>query len=216
MRLAFGDCVVDLGTREVFRGGSPATVSPKAFQLLEILIDKRPNAVSKQDLHRLLWPDTFVSDANLPNLVRELRGALGDDARESHIIRTVPKFGYAFTGEIAPEGSARTTRPEMVYKLIWKDREIALVEGENILGRDRDAAAWIDVHSVSRHHARIVVSGDTATLEDLGSKNGTFLAGESVVKPRTLRDGDRIRIGTVEMIFRRYVGGISTESVLSR
>jgi len=67
---------MDLGTREVFRSGSLAAVSPKAFQLLEILIDRRPNAVSKHDLHRLLWPETFVSDANLPNLVRELRNAL--------------------------------------------------------------------------------------------------------------------------------------------
>ncbi|HEY6928929.1 MAG TPA: FHA domain-containing protein [Thermoanaerobaculia bacterium] len=216
MRLSFGECVMDLGTREVFRSGSPATISPKAFQLLEVLIDRHPNAVSKQDLHGLLWPDTFVSDANLPNLVRELRAALRDDAKEPRLIRTVPKFGYAFAGEVVPEGSPRLLPSELVYKLIWKDREIALAEGENILGREREAAAWIDVHSVSRHHARIVVSGDTATIEDLGSKNGTFLAGESVVRPRALRDGDRIRIGTVEMIFRRYVGGISTESVRSR
>ena len=72
---------------------------------------------------------------------------------------------------------------------------------------------WIDVHSVSRRHARIVVSGDRATLEDLGSKNGTFLEGEAVTKPRPLVDGDRVRIGTVEMTFRRYVGGVSTQSV---
>src|SRR5215471_18625224 len=140
MRLHFGDCVMDLGTREVFQGGSPATVSPKAFQLLEILIDRRPNAVSKQDLHGLLWPDTFVSDANLPNLVRELRSALGDDAKQPRMIRTIPRYGYAFAGEIAAD-AARPARSELVYKLIWKDREIALAEGENILGRERDVTA---------------------------------------------------------------------------
>jgi hypothetical protein len=179
-------------------------------------MDKRPNAVSKQDLHRFLWPDTFVSDANLPNLVRELRGALGDDAKEPHIIRTVPKFGYAFTGEAALEGPSGPAATDVVFKLLWKDREIALAEGENVLGRERDATAWIDVHSVSRHHARIRVSGDAATLEDLGSKNGTFLGGEPVQAPRSLRDGDRIRIGTVEITFRRYVENVSTESVRSR
>ena len=216
MRLSFGDCVMDLGTREVFRSGSLAAVSPKAFQLLEILIDRRPNAVSKHDLHRLLWPETFVSDANLPNLVRELRNALGDDARESHLVRTVPKFGYAFAGDAVPEGVSQPAESERVYKLIWKDREIALAEGENILGRERDVTAWIDVHSVSRHHARIRVRGEVATLEDLGSKNGTFLMGDPVSAPRPLRDGDRIRIGSVEMTFRCYVGGVSTESAQSR
>jgi FHA domain len=217
MRLAFGDCVFDSGTREVFRGGRLAPVSPKAFQLLELLIERRPNAVSKEELYRLLWPATFVSEANLPNLIAELRGELGDDARAPRFIRTVPRFGYAFSGEGGPEilvgGSASS---DIVYKLAWADREIALIEGENIVGRERDVAVWVDVHSVSRHHARIVVSGSAATLEDLGSKNGTFLKGETVTSPRILSDGDALRIGTVEMTVRRYVRGASTESARSR
>ena len=79
----------------------------------------------------------------------------------------------------APSGPASAN---VVFKLLWKDREIALAEGENILGRDRDVAVWIDVHSISRHHARIIVSGDAASLEDLGSKNGTLLMGKSVMR----------------------------------
>src|SRR5213593_1120287 len=99
MRLRFGDCEFDRDTREVFRGGKPVHVSPKAFALLAVLIERRPKAVSKQELHELLWPDTFVSDANLPNLVAELREILGDDAQESRIIRTVQRFGYSFRVE---------------------------------------------------------------------------------------------------------------------
>ena len=112
-------------------------------------------------------------------------------------------------------GSVRPAQSDVIFKLVWGDREILLQEGENILGREREAVAWIDVHSVSRRHARIVVTGDRATLEDLGSKNGTFLRGAAVETPSVLKDGDQVRIGTVEMILRRYVGGVSTESTRS-
>jgi DNA-binding winged helix-turn-helix (wHTH) protein len=217
MRLGFDDCVFDGDTREFFRGGTAVHLPVKTFRLLELLLETRPRAIPKEKLMEALWPGVFVAEGNLARLVAELREAIGDDAHESRFIRTIHGFGYAFTGEA--EAGASFPRPaaaDSVFKLIWRDREITLREGENILGRERAAAAWIDVHSVSRHHARIVASGDTATLEDLGSKNGTFLNGEAVTTPRPVRDGDRLRIGTVEMTFRRYLGGVSTESVLSR
>ncbi len=214
MRLTFGRCLFDSGAREVSRDGRPVAVSPKAFQLLEILIGRRPNAVSKGQLHELLWPNAFVADANLPNLVAELRAGLGDEARNSCVIRTVQRFGYAFCAEAVPVPSEQG-RPA-AFRLIWADRAIALREGENILGREPDATVRIDVYSVSRRHAQIVVSGDSATLEDLGSKNGTFLMGEAVTKPRPLADGDRLRIGSVEMTVRRYTGAVSTQSARSQ
>ena len=211
MRLTFFDCVFDSGTREVFRAGAPAAISPRAFQLLEILISRRPNAVSKEHLHELLWPNAFVSDANLPNLVAELRAGLGDEARNPRVIRTVPRFGYAFCANAVPSEPSRPA----AFRLIWGDRAIALREGENILGREPEAAVCLNVTSVSRRHARIVVAGDHATLEDLESKNGTFLQGEAVTKPRRLSDGDCVRIGTVEMTVRN-VDAVSTESVRGR
>jgi DNA-binding winged helix-turn-helix (wHTH) protein len=218
MRLTFGDCVFDSGTREIFRGGKLVSVSPKAFHLLEILIERRPDAISKDELHTRLWPSTFVSDANLPNIVAELRTALGDSAQKSRIIRTVPRFGYAFRAEVVrlerKGSSLGETAP--VFKLIWEDREIALGEGENLLGRDPLAVACVDVHSVSRHHARIRVAGDKATLEDLGSKNGTYLRGKKLQSPARLGDGDEIRIGTVPMTFRRFSRGMTTQTVRSR
>jgi DNA-binding winged helix-turn-helix (wHTH) protein len=217
MRFTFSGCALDSESREIFRDGKPITLPPKAFQLLEILVRNRPKAVSKSQIHAELWPGTFVSDANLANLVAHIRAVLGDDARRPRIIRTVQRFGYAFAARVdeLPSSPAGNTEPA-IFRLIWGDREIALRPGENVLGREPEAAAWIDVHSVSRRHARIVVSGDSATLEDLGSKNGTFLGEKSVTAPRPLNDGDHLRIGTVEMVLRRFVGGISTESVRSR
>jgi DNA-binding winged helix-turn-helix (wHTH) protein len=215
VRARFGDCVFDSERREALRDGKPLPLPPKAFQLLEILIRERPKALSKETLHQELWPDTFVSDANLANLVSDLRHALGDPGGDPRIIRTVQRFGYAFVAavEAAPEGRVTAERPGFVYKVIWGDREIALSEGENILGRDESSVAWIDVHSVSRQHARITVSGGRATLEDLGSKNGTYHRGRPVKKAVLLSDGDELRIGTVPLTFRRFAPGKSTETV---
>ena len=199
MRLRFGDCEFNSDTREVFRGGKTIHVSPKAFALLAALIERRPKAISKDELHRLLWPDTFVSDANLPNLVAELRESLGDDAHEPRIIRTVQRFGYAFRGEAAAESARRSATS---FRLIWADREIALRPGENVIGRDEAAALWIDDSLVSRRHARIVIDDAGAVLEDLGSKNGTRLRGRKIRSPAKLADEDLITIGPASMIFR--------------
>jgi hypothetical protein len=186
---------------------------PKVFQLLELLLLARPKAMSKATLHERLWPDTFVSDANLANLVADLRLALGDDARQPRLIRTIQRFGYAFQAEARP--AAGPARTPSVFRLVWGDREISLSEGDNILGRDRDAVAWIDVYSVSRHHAKIVVAGDEVSIDDLGSKNGTFVGGQPVLRGRHLDDGDEIRIGTVVMTLRRYAG-VSTQTARSQ
>ena len=200
MRLRFGDCVFDPDTREVIRDDRPVHVSPKAFALLTALIERRPKAISKDELHGLLWPETFVSDANLPNLVAELRESLGDDAQEPRIIRTVPRFGYAFRAEAVGEPGTRTAAHG--FRLIWGDREIALRSGENVIGRDDAAALWIDDALVSRHHARIVIDETGAVLEDLGSKNGTLLRGKRIGSPARLVDEDLITIGPASMIFR--------------
>jgi DNA-binding winged helix-turn-helix (wHTH) protein len=199
MRLRFGDCEFDRDTREVFRGGKPMHVSPKAFALLAALIERRPKAISKDELHKLLWPETFVSDANLPNLVAELRETLGDDAHGPRIIRTVQRFGYAFRAETV----GQTVRPNApAFRLIWGDREIALRPGENVIGRDEISVLWIDDALVSRRHARIVIDETGAVLEDLGSKNGTRVRGKKIRSPARLVDEDLITIGPASMIFR--------------
>jgi DNA-binding winged helix-turn-helix (wHTH) protein len=218
MRIRFGDCVLDPETRELLRRGKTAAVSPKAFRLLEVLIERRPRAVKKDELQDLLWPGVFVAEGNLSRLMNELRKSIGDDAEKPRYIRTVHGFGYAFFGEAAGEAASRppATAGDLVFKLVWGDREIALEDGENILGRDRDAVAWIDIESVSRHHARVLISGRRAILEDMGSKNGTFLQGKRVTTPAPLSDRDRIRIGSVDLTFRRFLGGVSTRSTRSR
>ena len=205
MRLSFGDCVFDPDTREVFRAGRLLPISPKAFALLDLLIACRPRAVSKDDIHARLWPGTHVSDANLANLVVELRAALGDAARKPRILRTVARFGYAFSARAALKrepARGEPGAPGHAYRLVWGHREIGLDPGDNLVGRDQDAVVWIDDESVSRRHARISIGKEGATIEDLGSKNGTYVD-EKRIRARTpLADRDVVSIGPATLTLR--------------
>lgn len=214
MRLHFGECVLDLETRALFRGGGIVDLSPKAFRLLEALVERRPKAISKDELQQILWPKTFVSEGNLARLVTEVRHAIGDNAENPHLIRTVQRFGYAFCGS-ADEVHDRATDagPKFAHRLFCGPREIALREGENLLGRDPEVAVFLDHRSVSRHHASITISGETAVLEDLQSKNGTYVRGSPIPAPVVLTDGDDVRVGSVAMIFRAIPVVGSTETV---
>jgi DNA-binding winged helix-turn-helix (wHTH) protein len=205
MRIQFGECVLDTETRELLVRGTAVHVSPKAFQFLELLLENRPRALSKNEIHEKLWPGTFVSDGTLTSLLAEVRSAIEDEAHESRFVRTVHRFGYAFSGTAEKIRPARRARaPKVVYRLFWGPREIALEEGETVLGRDPDATAFIDHTSVSRHHARIVVAGDRVTVEDLQSKNGTFLGGKQLNAPALLADGDELKLGSVALKFRVF------------
>jgi DNA-binding winged helix-turn-helix (wHTH) protein len=216
MRLVFEDCIFDSDTRQVIRNGGIAPVSPKAFLLLELLIRNRPKAVSKEEIHEHLWPGIHVSPANLANLVTELRSGLGDDARDQRIIRTIQRFGYAFhAGAGASSGPERQPAAgSFACRLVWGPREIALNPGENLIGRDQKSVVWIDDESVSRRHARIAVDDSGATVEDLGSKNGTFLRGRRIDKSARLQDQDTIKIGPASMVFRLFRKTGSTASTV--
>lgn len=213
MIVQFSDFAVDFGTRQLLRGAEAIHVGPKAFELLELLLKSRPRALSKSQLQNQLWPRTFVSESNLTSLVAELRTALGDKARQPRFIRTVYGFGYAFSGraaDLADNGGATPARGVRL-RLFLENREIALREGENLLGREDEGVAWLESPTVSRRHARILVSGGKATLEDLGSKNGTFVRGRRLTMPSPLSDGDEIRVGQVRMTF-RVLAPVSTRT----
>ena len=214
MRLGVGDWVFDSNTREVVREGRPVPLSPKAFALLELLVRRRPDAVSKDEIHEHLWPNVFVSPANLANLVVELRAALGDNARKPRFLRTVSRFGYAFAAD--PVGAPGGAPRPFACRLVWGPREIALDASENVIGRDSAAVVWIDDASVSRRHARITLDDKGATIEDLGSKNGTFVRGRRIEKPARLGDRDAIKIGPARLVFRLLKKTGSTASTVDR
>jgi DNA-binding winged helix-turn-helix (wHTH) protein len=205
VRVVFGDCEFDSGRRLLLRHGSTTALSPKAFQLLEFLLDRRPEAISKSELLTHLWPETFVSDASLHNLMAEIRTALGDDSRAARYVRTIPRFGYAFHGDARSAPSVDVALSKFAQpgpRVVSGSREWVLAEGLNLVGRDSDCAVRIDSNTVSRHHARIFVTRGQATIEDLGSKNGTYVNEQPVNLPVVLQDESQIRIGSVKMTYR--------------
>jgi DNA-binding winged helix-turn-helix (wHTH) protein len=213
VRYQFDAFTIDGATRRLLRGEREIHLSPKAFDLLVLLVENSSQAVAKEQLHEKLWPSTFVSETNLAGLIVELRQALDDSAGNSRYIRTVHRFGYWFVGDVRQEVRDQPPRPPVRYWLLWDTRQIALHEGENLIGRARDAEVWIDATGVSRRHARIRLEHGDATVEDLGSKNGTYLHGKRIAAPTLLTDGDQIRIGSVLMTFRIPPPADSTQTV---
>ena len=209
MRLTFGGVMLDTEARLLLRATAPVPLSPKAFDLLVYLIENRPNALSKDVLHERLWPGVFVSDTNLAGLVADIRRALGDDARTPRYVRTVQRFGYAFAGTVeSAKGSSATLGRCWLAR---GTRQIPLADGENVLGRDENGGPFAS-NSISRRHARIIVEGADAYIEDLGSKIGTFLRGRSIKRREKLVDGDAIALGGVDLVFRTPSGDRSTRT----
>lgn len=202
MKICFGPFALDGDTRQLTRDGRAIHLSPKAFELLTALLSERPNVLSKAVLQQRLWPDTFVVEANLSNLIAEIRAALADSARTPTYLRTVYKFGYAFCG-LAADSRAPASHTRVICWLEWGMKQFPLLPGAHVIGRDPDVEIRLDASTVSRRHARLVVDGDRVVLEDSGSKNGTFRGHERVTAdPVVLSDGDQLRIGSVLVIFR--------------
>lgn len=202
MPIRFGPFTLDTGSRQLTRAGGVIHLEPKAFELLWALVEARPKALSKANLQERLWPGTFVAEANLSNLVAEIRAALGDPARAPKLVRTVHRFGYAFCGEAVLVPDAADAVPVRVWCTLEADgRRFPLASGAYVIGRDADVEIRFDTSTVSRRHARVVVTADAAVLEDCGSKNGTFRGSERVSSPVALVDGDTIRVGSVLATF---------------
>ena len=217
MRFCFDHFVLDSDARELLRDGEAVHLSPKAYQLLEALVENRPKALSKSALHDLLWPNTFVVETNLANLVGEIRGVIGDKPRQPRFLRTVYGYGYAFRApgdDVVPRSSpvAGRAQPGGVHCVIWQRRVIPLEPGENVIGRDEDVAVCIKAADVSRRHARIVIENDAARLEDLGSKNGTYLMEHRLDNEVVLRNGDWFRVGQQRLVYSNSLSQDTTQT----
>ena len=214
MEARFGPFVLDSEQRRLTRAGTAVHLTPMAFNLLALLVAEAPRVVPKQELHERLWPRTFVSEATLLGLVKELRRAL-DDREARTAIRTVNRVGYAFGVVVDREVPGAKRDGHAAHWLLLNGRHMPLSPGRNVIGRDPDAGIWLDSSNVSRRHAQIVIDGDVVRLEDLGSKNGTIVAERPLEGPRALRDGDRFTIGGLTLIYRVAVTGATTDTEIS-
>jgi len=212
LRTTIDDLVLDDETHQLRVAGRVVHVSPKAFELLALLISHRPRVVSKAEIHEHLWPGTFVSSSSLPSLVSELRHAIADRERTTRLLRTVHGYGYAIQGEAWP-GATGPTPAGPDCRLVGDGTEVALGRGEHVVGRDGPDGIALKSGTVSRRHARIVVGETGAVVEDLGSKNGTYVNDRKVEGPTTVANGDRLRFGSLLLVFRQPHHTESTETL---
>ena len=197
-----GAFTFDAERRQLIGEGGPIELSLKEFELLSLLVSRRPRAVSKEEIQDALWPRTSVTEASLTSLVKELRTKLGQKGRQGPI-RTVHGFGYALEDEGA--ASPRASVP----RLVRGTTEIAVTSPELVLGREPGRPGTVDDASVSRRHARLRWENANVVLTDLGSKNGTYVHGVRISEPVTLKDGDEIRLGLVTFVYRAAPSGES-------
>ncbi len=159
--------------------------------------------------------ERFQSARDLMYALEDLLAAAAEeknlrDAREPPSRRT-QTGGVEKRGTIAPEDDSG-------FSLILRNREVPLRKGETLLGRGRGVTIRLQQKGVSRRHARIWIRDGEATIEDLGSKNGTYLRGERIASPARAVDGDEIRLGSVAATLRMTpaTGSTATESPPSR
>lgn len=194
MRLQFDDLTFDSETRQVWSARKEVRLSPKAFDLLALLIERRPKAVSKADIREHLWPGTFVSDSSLPSLVSEIREAIADHRRKPGLLRTLHGFGYAFQAEpgVPPPSNAPANDAANGW-LIGSTEEVSLLPGENVIGREGEGVVVVKSSTVSRRHARIAIGTSAAVVEDLGAR--TAPTSTTGVSMRRHRSSTEIRFG---------------------
>jgi DNA-binding winged helix-turn-helix (wHTH) protein len=209
MAYRFGPFLYDPVSSGLLREGAEIPLTHKSRELLLLFLHNPARLLTLEDITERVWPDTAVTDDAVRFQIGELRRAFG--AAGEAFIRTIRSEGYRWEAPVRAEAHRPTRpassdgegkRPERRRLLLLKSGEIPLVEGENMIGRDPDAALWIDHPSVSRHHARIVIVGGKVAIEDMGSKNGTFLNGKRIARSCSLSDGDQLRIGPQKMVFR--------------
>lgn len=204
----FGPFTLDAPRRHLLREGSALHLTPKAFDLMVVLVTEAPRVVSKRELHDRLWPGTFVSDATLVGLIKELRKALHDRDQDAPVIRTAHRIGYALSLDV----EMGPAPPMSSHWLVVRGRPIGLRDGENTIGRDPASHIWLDASGVSRHHARMVVAAGTVRVEDCGSKNGTTVRGQPVAGGVAIADGDEVAFGSTVCVYRASIAGVTTKT----
>jgi DNA-binding winged helix-turn-helix (wHTH) protein len=207
----FGEFEFDPAAGDLRRLGHRLTIQEQPLKLLEMLVARAGQVVTRQELCHGLWPDAFVDfDNGLNNAVSRLRTALGDSATSPRFVETMGRRGYRFIGAIQLGREAADPSPVRAW-LIGPGERVALKAGENVLGRHAPDVVELQSPTVSRRHARITV-GDETLIEDLESKNGTFVEERRVSRAIRLTDGAHVRIGSLTLRFTVVSDGDETRT----
>jgi DNA-binding winged helix-turn-helix (wHTH) protein len=208
---------VDPAACELRNGDTVVRLRPKVMDLLAAFARSPGEVLSKHCLLDLVWSDVTVGDASLTVAVGELREALGDHPEKPEYIETIPRRGYRLIAPVSGNQVVEVSTEASRFWLTGAGLELMLRQGINLIGRAADAEVRIESPKVSRRHARITVDGDAAVVEDLGSKNGTFVGDTRIETPTPLAHGDQLRLGQLAAVLSIVVADHgSTITELSR
>jgi DNA-binding winged helix-turn-helix (wHTH) protein len=204
-----GEWHVEPDFNVITNGDVEVRLEIKVMELLVYLAHQGDRLVTRSELIDGVWGTEFICDNTLTHAISQLRAALGDDPRNPNFIQTIHRRGYrllAAVVDLEGRGAADIAQPSH-FRILTPTREIQLREGANLLGRAPGVTVRIDSIWVSRHHAKVEVELEDAVLEDLGSRNGTFVNGERVTEAATLISGDIISLGKLTDRLRFVQGG---------
>jgi DNA-binding winged helix-turn-helix (wHTH) protein len=201
----FGEFELDVSAFLLRRAGERLKLEKIPMEVLILLVSRRGNLVGRKEIRESLWsPRVFVEhDSAINTAIRKIRQVLDDDADMPRFVETVVGKGYRFVASVTRRSRSSSGREVGVpgHSVVRGKQEFALENGDNLLGRDPTVQICIDHPSVSRRHAKIVLRSGRAMLEDLDSRNGTFVNGRRLESPTELGHGTVIGLGPITLTF---------------
>src|SRR5689334_5375836 len=174
------------------------------MEVLILLVRRNGALVGRDEIRAALWGSrVFEHDAAINTAIRKIRHVLEDDADMPRFVETVVGKGYRFVMSMTrgSTGSFAQRTAVSSHSVCRGKHEFFLETGDNFIGRDPAAQICVDHPSVSRRHAKIVLRAGQATLEDLDSRNGTFVNGRRLDAPTELGHGAVIGLGPITLTF---------------
>ena len=187
----FGELTFHDASRQLMHHGVELRLSSQARRILRLLLLSWPASLSRERLNEELWPSTFYCETTVDELIVELRVVLG--SRKASSVRVIERVSYVLSADVQ-----RVSCPPLAAALVSAHGGHPLYEGENSVGRANDNSIVLNDVRISRRHASIMLLGGKAWLRDLGSTNGTFIAGRCIgVSPAAISSSSRISFGSL-------------------
>ena len=213
-RFRFAQFELDLAAYLLKTQGEAVRLEKIPMEVLILLVRRAATLVERSEIASAVWgPGLFIEhEAAINTAVRKIRQALGDDPAAPRFVETVVGKGYRFIAAV--ESRSGPGEPRYVVKV--SGQEIVLRSGDTVLGRDPAAGVYVEHPSVSRRHARLSIEAGRARLQDLGSRNGTFLDGRRLDEPAEIVDDAIIGLGPVTLVVSVLRAPASTQSMSAR